>query len=136
MSDGEFANEFRKLKEVYETYSKNKIKIQTTTTGKMMIKRSVPMALPGLLMTVLSTTGLGVNAAIIGGILSAVAITAGAIWGANEQSKMPQKIAELDEQFKVDYSCPSCHKPFGQQNSWESLRRQGKCPYCGRKFGN
>lgn len=135
MSDREFAEAFQQLKSVYDTYNKDKVKIQSQGQGKMMLKRSVPMALPGILIAGASLLpGIGSMAAIIGAGLSAIAIAGGAYWGSKEMAKMPEKLLELDEQFKIDYSCPECKKPFGQQNSWGSLERQGKCPYCKRPF--
>ena len=134
-TDAEFSEEFGQLKGVYEQYNKMRVKIQSTTQGQMMLKRSIPMALPGVLLASASLFGnLGSGAAIIGGVLSAGAMVGGLVWGAKEQAKMPEKLNELDEQFKIDYSCPDCKKPFGQQNSWESLKRQGKCPFCRREF--
>jgi pSer/pThr/pTyr-binding forkhead associated (FHA) protein/DNA-directed RNA polymerase subunit RPC12/RpoP len=141
LSDTEFADAFRKLKEVSETYNKTKVTIQSQSQGKMMIKRSLPMALPGILMAGISLMS-GSDTAngnsktiitIVGLALSAAAMVGGSIWGAKEMGKTPEKLSNLEEQFKVDYSCPDCKRPFGQ-TPWESLRRQGQCPYCKRKF--
>ncbi|MDR3261601.1 MAG: FHA domain-containing protein [Tannerella sp.] len=132
LSDAEFTEAFRQLKNLYETYNTTKVNIQSQSQGKMMLKRSIPMAVPGLMM-IGATTFLGPAATIIGAVLSAAAMIGGSIWGSKEMQKMPMKMNELEEQFKIDYCCPSCKKPFGQ-TSWESLRRQGQCPYCKRKF--
>lgn len=40
-----------------------------------------------------------------------------------------EKTARLNEQFEVDYICPSCSKSFGK-TSWALLARQGQCGYC------
>ena len=134
LSDVEFTQRFRQLKDVYHTYSSVKLKIQSQSQGKMMLKRSLPMAVPGILLAVAGSAGGGAGTLIAGSVFSALAIVAGAVWGSKEMEKMPERLWNLDEQFKIDYACPECRKPFGVHNSWESLRRQGQCPYCRRKF--
>ncbi|MDR2042191.1 MAG: FHA domain-containing protein [Tannerella sp.] len=132
MSDAEFTESFRLLKEVYDTYNRTKIRIQSRSQGKMMLKRSLPMAVPGLLIALVG--GRDSSFMIVGTVLSALAVIGGSVWGAKEMEKSPERLWQLDEQFKIDYACPDCKKPFGAHNSWESLRRQGQCPYCRRKF--
>jgi pSer/pThr/pTyr-binding forkhead associated (FHA) protein/DNA-directed RNA polymerase subunit RPC12/RpoP len=131
LSDAEFTEAFRNLKEVYDTYNRTKIRIQSQSQGKMMMKRSLPMAVPGVLIALVGRDPLTM---IVGTILSALAMIGGSVWGAKEIEKSPERLWRLDEQFKMDYACPDCKKPFGVHNSWESLRRQGQCPYCKRKF--
>jgi DNA-directed RNA polymerase subunit RPC12/RpoP len=131
LSDAEFTEAFRRLKDVYNTYSRTKISIQSQSQGKMMLKRSLPMAVPGILVAI---AGREPVTLIAGAILSALALIGGSVWGAKEMEKSPERLWRLDEQFKIDYACPDCKKPFGVHNSWESLRRQGQCPYCRRKF--
>jgi pSer/pThr/pTyr-binding forkhead associated (FHA) protein/DNA-directed RNA polymerase subunit RPC12/RpoP len=143
MSDAEFTEDFCKLKEVYATYNRTRVHIQSQSQGKMMTKRSIPMAAPGLLMagiSLLSGSGSANDNGhyklilmITGFVLSAVAMIGGSIWGAKEMEKTPERLSALEEAFKIDYSCPDCKRPFGQ-TPWESLRRQGQCPYCRRKF--
>ncbi|MDR3250653.1 MAG: FHA domain-containing protein [Tannerella sp.] len=135
LSDAEFAQAFRHLKVVYETYNRAKLKIQSQSQGKMMLKRMLPMAVPGVLMAVTGAISERnrVVTLIVGAALSALAMVGGAMWGAKEMGKVPERIFELDEQFKIDYSCPDCKRSFGLV-PWEGLRRQGLCPYCKRKF--
>ena len=135
LSDAEFTRRFHRLKEVYDTYNRVKLKIQSQSQGKMMMKRSIPMAVPGILLAVAGSAGGGGTVTLIAGsVFSALAIVAGEVWGSKEMEKMPERLWNLDEQFKIDYACPECKKPFGVHNSWESLRRQGQCPHCRRKF--
>jgi ribosomal protein L37AE/L43A len=135
LSDAEFTQAFHRLKAVYETYSKTKLKIQSQSQGKMMLKRSLPMAAPGILMAIAGaiTDRDRVIILIVGATLSALAIAGGAMWGAKEMEKVPERMFELEEQFKMDYACPGCKRSFGPV-PWEGLRRQGECPYCKRKF--
>jgi hypothetical protein len=134
MSDAEFTHCFHRLKEVYDTYSRVKLRIQSQSQGKMMLKRSIPMAVPGILMA--AAGGGGIVMLIAGAVFSALAMIIGSVWGSKEMEKIPERLWHLDEQFKIDYACPcpKCRKPFGAHNSWESLRRQGQCPFCRRRF--
>jgi len=134
LSDEEFAEAFDGLQDVYDTYNRTKVKIQSKTQSKMMIKRTLPMAIPGLVAVGASfSSEIGPIVGVIGGICSAIALVIGSLWGAKEIGQMPEKLLELDEKFKIDYSCPACYKPFGAV-PWESLRRQGQCPWCKRSF--
>ncbi|MDR3268349.1 MAG: FHA domain-containing protein [Tannerella sp.] len=130
LSDAEFTQAFHQLKAVYETYSKTKLKTQSQSQGKMMLKRSLPMAAPGILVAI---AGRDPVTMIVGAALSALAMVGGSMWGAKEMERIPERIFELDEQFKMDYACPDCKRSFGPV-PWEGLRRQGQCPYCKRKF--
>jgi DNA-directed RNA polymerase subunit RPC12/RpoP len=140
LTDEAFTAAFCRLKDVYETCSRAKVRIQSQSQGKMMMRRSVPMALPGLLMVFISmfsgqeASGSRVVITVIGGVLTAAAMIGGSLWGAKEMEKMPERTFRLDQQFMLDYSCPSCRKPFGQAMSWEILRRLGECPHCKRRF--
>jgi hypothetical protein len=138
MSDSDFSIAFNTLKDVYDTYVKTKVKLQSVSQSSMMIKRSLPMALPGVVIMIISLlSGSDAGARLVitigGAVLSAIAIAVGTIWASKDTAKLPEKLVELDEQFKLDYSCPACHRPFGQV-PWESLRRQGQCPHCRRNF--
>ncbi len=39
------------------------------------------------------------------------------------------KITKLNDQFEVDYICPSCSRSFGK-TSWKLLAKQGQCAFC------
>ena len=132
MSDEDFHQAILDLKKVYENYLEEKVKIQSEGQGKMMLKRSLPMVIPGLLM-IIATTFLGTSAAIVGSALSVVVMIAGIIWASRDIAKIPMRLAELREQFMLDYACPNCLHEFGER-SWELIRRQGRCPYCKREF--
>ena len=140
LSDAEFYDEFLKLNKVYEKYSTEKVKIQSESQGKMMIKRSLPMAIPGLIVVFFpillgddASPSVKTISTITGALLSAVAVVIGGIWGAKEMSKMPERMSELNDRFQLDYTCPHCKRHFGTY-SWEYLRKQGKCSACGREF--
>ncbi len=47
--------------------------------------------------------------------------------------KVPEKENALLEEFKTEYICPECKKFLGDVPV-ETLRKQGKCPYCQAKW--
>jgi len=132
LSDEDFSRAFLDLKKVYDEYDEKKVKIQSEGMGKMMLKRSLPMIIPGLIM-IWAATFLGTFATIIGCAVSTAAMVAGIIWASKDISKIPIHLAELRKQFMLDYACPDCKHEFGER-PWELIQRQGKCPYCRRKF--
>ena len=134
MSDNDFQQAFLNLKSVYDNYQKTKLHLQTKNQGKMQLMRSLPMMIPGVLV-MFGKGILGPSAFIIGGVLMVVGIIVGIRLGAKEPQKTAEQLQELTERFKIDYACPACRKPFPEMYSWESLKRQGKCPFCQRKFG-
>jgi DNA-directed RNA polymerase subunit RPC12/RpoP len=120
VSDKEFRDNFLALKQVYENYQKEKIKIQANSQTKRMLKQSLPMmamrAVP-----------------IVGGLLSAGAGAIGSRMAAKDIEPMLEKMNALREQFMLDYVCPNCNREFGER-PWENIKRQGKCPACQREF--
>lgn len=130
LTDREFSVKFEELKDIYDTYTKTRLKIQSQSQGKTMLKRTIPMAIPGILMMVARDVMPGAMA--VGAILSIGAIIGGNLWAAKEQRDVPVRLHELEEKFKVDYTCPACSRYYGTQLSWENLCKMGKCPYCNR----
>jgi pSer/pThr/pTyr-binding forkhead associated (FHA) protein len=140
MSDAEFTQAFVRLKNVYATYTETQLDISTRVQSPMIPR--LLGTLPGLLiagsmmissgsMQQMGATRMcimlgGGVISIIGGFLSDKIMT--------KKNREKQKaLKELNEQFSIDYSCPNCQNSFGNR-SWESLKRQGQCPACKRKF--
>ena len=139
VSDEEFQSRFLQLKQVYDDYQREKVKIQSENMGKMMMKRTLPMAIPGLLI-VATSFFMGNNSQQVntyiqlsGGILSALAIILGVIWASKSMTKMPEHLNNLREQFLIQYVCPGCKHSFGEI-PWEVIKNQGKCKACQREF--
>ena len=139
LSDKEFQDKFLQLKQVYEDYQKEKVHIQSESQGKMMLKRSLPMALPGFLMVIIpffadrSNPQISMFIQVLGGLFSALAMVLGSIWASKSMEKMPERLNNLREQFLIDYVCPNCGQDFGER-PWENIKRQGKCRACKREF--
>jgi len=148
MSNAEFAAAFYELNGVYETHVNRKIALQTKSAARGAIMK-LPMALPGVLMlglsfmssrggegdTVKAFTQFAGHLRFAGILLSVIGLVVGVYLGCREAAKMPQKMSELNEKFKLEYICPQCKRWFGE-TPWENLRLQGQCPNptCKRKF--
>ncbi len=63
-------------------------------------------------------------------ILVSVAFTIKA-W--SNAASVPQKTARLNQQFQLDYVCPSCGRFLGGQSP-QMLAQSGHCPYCKKQF--
>jgi len=139
LSDKELQTKFLQLKHVYVNYQKEKGKIQGESQGKMMLKRSLPMALPCLIMVIVpffldkSNPEMMLLIQMSGGILSALSIVLGSIWASKSMAKMPERLNDLRERFLVEYICPNCGHDFGER-PWENIKRQGMCKACQRAF--
>ena len=139
MPDEEFQSKFLQLKQVYDTYQKEKVRIQSESQGKMILKRSLPMALPGTIMFFVpfffDTSNPQVSAVIqrLGGVFMVIAVVLGSIWASKSMAKVPERLNRLNQQFLIDYVCPDCGYEFGD-HPWENIRRQGKCKGCKREF--
>jgi len=135
LSDEEFQDRFMQLKQVYDDYQKEKVHIQSESMGRMMIKRTLPMAIPGILIVsasfILDKGNPQINTFIqlSGGILSALAIMLGAIWASKSMAKMPEHLNNIREQLLINYVCPNCKHSFGEI-PWEVIKNQGKCKAC------
>ena len=137
MTDQDFKDAFLKLEQVYDNYQKAKVNIQSKTQGKMMMQRSLPMAVPGVLIMVFGfiSPDTAPVVPVVGVILSAAAIIIGAIWASKSMAKMPVLLHDLLEQFKKEYVCPdpNCGQWFGDL-PWQNIKKPGKCRVCGREF--
>ena len=142
ISDEEFHSAMLQMKKIYEKYNAERNKIQSEGQMKSMLKRSIPMSLPSIILVVVNlvlgkyiniTPNTSMLITVCGTAFSALIMLAGCIWGAKESGRVPERLSKLQEQFMLDYSCPSCGREFGMR-SWDSLKRQGKCLACQREF--
>jgi len=136
MSDKEFQAKFAKLKQMYDNYQIESNRLQTKGQEDMMTRRMLPTMILG------SITGLIASAvpkaqrgyiAIIGGILTVVVFLVATKMASKSAKNMREKLAQLNEQFELDYVCPACGFSF-KGRSWEFLKKAGKCSACHREF--
>jgi len=137
--DKEFQSKFLQLKQVYEDYRKAKAKIQDETQGGLTLKRSLPVALPSLLMVILpfffdiGNPQVSLYIQMLGGALFLLAILISSIWASSTMAKAPERLNNLLEKFLIEYVCPNCGQEFGER-SWKNIEKRGKCEACQREF--
>jgi hypothetical protein len=133
-NDAEFIQNFHSLKSVYDDYNLRKVKAQSDIMTSVMVKRSLPMAIPAIMGTLTLFLGeWGKYAAIIGGVISLIGIIYGIQAASNDQAKLPMKLIEFEDQLRIDYVCPKC-KNFLGNLPWLSLYNRGSCQYCKSKW--
>lgn len=129
-SYNDYAEQFALLKQVYEEYSAQKVKIQSANLFKTRIYQSIPFAMIGVIGLIIGVLGKGSSGLV--GISIAVAICApviGVYLGARQSAKTPLELQELINRFKIDYVCPKCGTFLGDI-PWESLSNKKQCPVC------
>ena len=116
------------LKKVYDDYTREKVRIQSSNQFKTRLFQSLPFALPGIIGLIISVTGDSNQGWVIGSLLLTVLAPVGGIYlGARQSAKIPQQLQDLTNQFKIDYVCPKCGTFLGDI-PWESLRNKKHCP--------
>lgn len=100
--------EFRKLKPLYDSYIKEKLRIMKENN--------------------LANTGLKAGLSLIPVVGSALGILSSTVTG-NPQEQM----LELEEKFKKLYICPGCYKFLGAE-PFENLEKRGYCLICKTKW--
>jgi DNA-directed RNA polymerase subunit RPC12/RpoP len=134
MSDEDYVGAFNGLKEVYESYIVARTNIQAKSASKMTLMRMLPIAaftvVGGLLG---SLSGKKIVATIVGGGAAGLGMLVGGLLAGKVSADLPIKNAELLKKFKMEYVCPRCKTPFGD-NPFEALQEQQECPKCKSKF--
>ena len=126
-SDNDYSEEFECLKGVYDSYIKEKIRIQSSSQFKTRLFQSLPfavIAVLGIVLGILKHTDKGVLAFSL--IIAVLAPTIGIYFGARQAAKIPALLQELANQFKIDYVCPKCGTFLGEI-PWESLSNKKQC---------
>ncbi|MDR3252587.1 MAG: FHA domain-containing protein [Tannerella sp.] len=126
--DDDYSEEFAELKEVYNTYIKEKIHVQSANQFKTRIFQSLPIALIGVTGIILSISGHANQVLFIASIVIAIlAPTTGVYFGARQAAKIPAQLQNLANRLKIDYVCPKCGTFLGEI-PWESLANKKQCP--------
>ncbi|MDR1936911.1 MAG: FHA domain-containing protein [Tannerellaceae bacterium] len=124
----DYSDEFASLKEIYDRYIEQKVRIQSSNQFKTRVFQALPFALPGLIGMAIGFMGKGSPA--IWGVSLFVAVcapVAGVYLGARQSAKIPGQLQDLANQFKIDYVCPKCGTFLGEI-PWESLINKKQCP--------
>ena len=126
--DNDYSEEFAQLKDVYDNYIREKIKIQSKNQFKTRLFQSLPFAMVGvfgILIHFLRKTSNGLL--VISFIIAICAPVLGIYFGARQAAKIPELLQILANQFKIDYVCPKCGIFLGEI-PWESLHNKKHCP--------
>lgn len=137
-SQNDYSEEFNALKQVYDDYVREKVRIQSSNQFKTRLFQSLPFALLGIIGMVVGFVGKSSSVWMMFSLLLAVlAPVIGVYLGARQSAKIPQQLQDLTNQFKIDYVCPKCGTFLGDI-PWESLRKKKKCPVstCQAKWTN
>jgi hypothetical protein len=125
--DNDYSDEFARLKNVYDEYIKEKIRIQSSNQFKTRLFQSLPFAVIGVVGIVLGLGHANKNIFVCSFILAVLAPTIGIYFGARQAAKIPAQLQSLANQFKIDYVCPKCGTFLGEV-PWESLSNKKQCP--------
>ncbi|MDR1201148.1 MAG: FHA domain-containing protein [Tannerellaceae bacterium] len=124
----DYSEDFAQLKEIYDKYIEQKVKIQSSNQFKTRLFQTLPFAFIGVIGVLISTLGKG--STVLFGISLFVTIcvpTIGIYLGAKQSAKIPRQLQDLANQFKIDYVCPKCGTFLGEI-PWESLSNRKQCP--------
>jgi hypothetical protein len=136
-SRNDYSEEFAALKEVYDNYTKEKIRIQSSNQFRTRLLQAFPFALPGVIGVAIGFMGKGSPVFLGISLLVAICAPTAGIWlGARQSAKIPRQLQDLADQFKIDYVCPKCGTFLGEI-PWESLNNKKRCPLisCKAKWG-
>ncbi|MDR1601273.1 MAG: FHA domain-containing protein [Tannerella sp.] len=126
--DNDYTEEFAALKQVYDNYIREKIRIQSSNQFKTRLFQSLPFAVIGLVGLIVGLVGKSNHTLIIVSLILAVcAPTAGIYMGARQSAKIPELLQNIANRFKIDYVCPKCGAFLGEI-PWESLANKKQCP--------
>ncbi|MDR1813886.1 MAG: FHA domain-containing protein [Tannerella sp.] len=126
-SMNDYSEEFAELKDVYNTYIKEKIRVQSANQFKTRLFQSLPFALIGIVGIVLGFMGqTNKGLFILSFIVAVLAPTVGIYFGARQAAKIPALLQNLANKFKIDYVCPKCGIFLGEI-PWESLVNKKQC---------
>ncbi|MDR2118126.1 MAG: FHA domain-containing protein [Tannerellaceae bacterium] len=137
-SRNDYSEEFAALRDVYDRYIEQKVKIQSSNQFKTRVFQALPFALTGLIGIGVGFMGKGTP--VLWGVSLFIAIcapVAGVYLGAKQSAKIPGQLQDLANQFKIDYVCPKCGTFLGEI-PWVSLINKKQCPVssCKAKWVN
>ena len=124
----DYSEDFAQLKNVYDTYIREKIQIQSKNQFKTRLFQTLPFAAIGIFGVLMGFLGHTNTLLLVVSLIIAVcAPTIGIYLGARQASKIPALMQNLANKFKIDYVCPKCGTFLGEI-PWESLHNKKNCP--------
>ena len=124
----DYSDDFFLLKNVYDNYIKEKIRIQSKNQFKSRLFQTLPFAMLGVFGITMGFLGHTNKALfVISFVLTISAPVIGIYLGARQAAKIPAMLQNLANKFKIDYVCPKCGTFLGEI-PWESLHNKKQCP--------
>jgi len=124
----DYSDDFVLLKNVYDSYIKEKIRIQSKNQFKTRLFQTLPFGLIGVFGILMGFLGHANQILFVFSFIVAVsAPIVGIYLGARQAAKIPAMLQNLANQFKIDYVCPKCGAFLGEL-PWESLVNKKQCP--------
>ena len=127
-----YEKEFRRLKNVYEKYTADKVAIQREA-GMANFYRMLPMTLMALVSLgaacIPALRLLSPFIAVIGLGLLVFSL----FKSFNGSRNNPEKLEALNKQFMIDYVCPKCGNFLGYL-PYENLKNKATCNFCKCKW--
>jgi len=136
MSDEEFKQGFLRLKKIYDDFQAEKNKLEAKMQEDMMVKRMLPTMVMGVILGIVTAfvpDNLKAAVGIAGGLLTIGVFLMATKMASRGTLKMKEKLAQLKEEFELEYVCPACSATLGGK-SWEYFKKQGKSPCCKREW--
>lgn len=123
------------LRHVYDNYCEQKIELQKQekkSQGAKMIPSLCFMALSALSLILPDNSVMNTIKVVVG--IVAIAFVAYSFISMRQSAEeTPEKLAEIDKNFKVKNVCPKCGNFLGYV-PFESLQSMGRCNYCKTKW--
>jgi len=124
----DYSDDFALLSNVYDTYIREKIRIQSKNQFKTRLFQTLPFAVIGIFGILMGFLGRTNKALFVISLIMAIcAPTFGIYLGARQAAKIPALLQNLANKFKIDYVCPKCGTFLGEI-PWESLHNKKSCP--------
>lgn len=112
LSDNHYREEFRKLKDVYDKYTADKVAIQRES-GMANFYRMLPMTLMALVsMGAACIPALRILSPFIA-VIGLGLLVFSLFKSFNGSRNNPEKLEALNKQFMIDYVCPKCGNFLG-----------------------
>lgn len=132
LSDNHYREEFRKLKDVYDKYTADKVAIQRES-DMANFYRMLPMTLMALVsMGAACIPALRILSPFIA-VIGLGLLVFSLFKSFNGSRNNPEKLEALNKQFMIDYVCPKCGNFLGFL-PFENLENKATCNFCKCKW--
>ena len=131
-ADAQYEVAFNHLEEVYEQYSKARVRLLRDERKKGQL-RSLPMFVIGLVSLLFTIVPDFASYRVFIVLVSIVCAAWGARVAFGTSVEFPEKMEALTKQFKIDYVCPKCGNFMGDI-PFENLKNRKVCGFCKCKW--